>query len=76
MSPKLAILFMLIGVIIGLSHVNDETATKMNVSARWAMIAQFMFILIFHRANAAYDVKRLRSASQHGLANLRINFFD
>jgi hypothetical protein len=40
------------------------------------MIAQFMFILIFHRANTAYDVKRLRSASQYGLANLRINFFD
>jgi hypothetical protein len=40
------------------------------------MIAQSMFILLFHRANAAFDVKRLRSASQHGRANLRTNFFD
>lgn len=76
MSPKLAMLFILIGVIIGLSHVNDQTATKMNASTRWAMIAQSMFILLFHRANAAFDVKRLRSASQHGRANLRTNFFD
>lgn len=76
MSPKLAMLFMLIGVIIGLSHVNDVTTARMNPSARWSMIAQSMFRLLFHRANAAFDVKRLRSASQHGSANLRTNFFD
>ena len=76
MSPKLAMLFILIGVIIGLSHVNDVTTARMNPSARWPMIAQSMFRLLFHRANAAFDVKRLRSASQYGLANLRINFFD
>ena len=76
MSPKLAILFLLIGAIIGLSHVNDETATKISASARWAMIAQSMFILLFHRVNAAFGVKRLRSASQRSRVNLRTNFFD
>lgn len=76
MSPKLAILFLLIGVIIGLSHVNDETATKINALARWAMIAQSMFMLLLHRVNAAFDGKRLRSACRHSRAKLRTNFFD
>lgn len=45
MSPKLVMLFILIGVIIGLSHVNDVTTARMNPSARWSMIAQSMFRL-------------------------------
>jgi hypothetical protein len=33
-------------------------------------------MLLVHRANAAFDGKRLRSASRHGRANLLTNFFD
>jgi len=38
MDPKLAILFMLIGAIIGLSHLSDENLGRMRrqfVSWRW-----------------------------------------
>ena len=76
MSPKLAILFMLIGVIIGLSHVNDENTARMNSPAQWSTFAQSIIMLLVHRANAAFDGKRLRSASRHGRANLLTNFFD
>jgi hypothetical protein len=38
MEPKLAILFMLIGAVIGLSHLNDAHLTRMRrqfVRLRW-----------------------------------------
>ena len=38
MDPKLAILFMLIGTVIGLSHLNDAHLTRMRrqlVRLRW-----------------------------------------
>ena len=76
MSPKLAMLFILIGVIIGLSHVNDETTARMNSPAQWSTFAQSIIMLLVHRANAAFGFKRLRSTSHSGRANLRINFFD
>ena len=76
MSPKLAILFMLIGVIIGLSHVNDENTARMNSPVQWSTFAQSIIMLLVHRANAAFGFKRLRSASHSSRANLRTKFFD
>jgi hypothetical protein len=41
MDPKLAIFFLLIGVIIGLSHLSDETVARMRrqfAAKRWRTI--------------------------------------
>jgi hypothetical protein len=41
MDPKLAILFMLIGAIIALSHLNDENLSRMRrqlIELRWRKI--------------------------------------